>query len=461
MTDTPPAKGRGASLTEGSLARHLVRLTVPMTIGVLAVISVGLADAFFIGQLGELELAAMSFIFPVTTALTSLGIGLSAGANTLVSQALGRKDAHGARCYAAQAIVLTAALGGVVSVAGMLLWRGLFTLLQASDEVVLAIGEYMTLWFLGFPLLALLLVCNSAIRASGNTAWPSAVMVLSAVVNIALDPLLIFGAGPLPALGMAGAAAATLVAYAVAILAMCWPLFVVVGVTTPANFLSAGYARTSRRLIAIGGPAALANALNPAGLSIVTAIVSRFGPAAVAGFGVAGRIEAFVLVPLLALSGSIGPLVGQNVGAGRFGRAGRATGLSAAFCAAYGLIVALVLTLADEPVVRLFSDSAEVRDAAGLYLRIVSWSFFGYGVLIVVNAALNAADHSVASMSLSVGRIALLYVPLALGGAALMGQAGVYGGALLANLGAAAVALLVARRYRILAAPRARAAAAP
>ena len=422
-----------------------------MTVGVLAVMSVGLADAYFIGQLGELELAAISFIFPVTTALTSLGIGLSAGANALISQALGAGDGASSRRYAAQAIAWTVALGACVAGLGLALWQPLFSLLQAQGDVLTPIGAYMRVWFPAFPLLTLLLVSNAAIRAHGNTLLPSAVMVLNAVFNIGLDPLLMFGWGPIPALGIAGAAGATLVAFAIAAVAMFWPLFRAVKVTALRDFARPGYLETGRRLAHIGGPASLANALNPAGLSVVTAIVARFGPAAVAGFGVAGRIESFVLVPLLALSGSIGPVVGQNFGADKVGRAARAVGLSAAFCGAYGLLVALLLTLAVEPLVALFSASADVRAAAALYLRIVSWSFCGYGAVVVVNAALNARSRALASMSLSLGRIALLYIPLALLGAAWLGPAGVYAGALLANLGAGGVALWLAARYRIFA----------
>ena len=437
----------GRNLTVGSVSIHLVRLTTPMVLGVFAVMSVGLADAYFVGQLGEIELAAISFIFPVTTALTSLGIGLSAGANAVVSQALGSGDVDRARRYAAHAMVTSGLLGLGVGVLGYYNIENLFSLLNAQDEVLPAIRAYLNVWMWGFPLLNMLLVTNALMRAHGGAALPAALMVLNAVINIGLNPILIFGWGPVPEFGIAGAALATLAAYAISFMTSLWAVFYRFHVAGLQDFLAKGYAVSFRRIGDVGGPAALANAINPAGLAIITAIVASFGPATVAGFGAAGRIEAIAMVPLLGLSGSIGAIIGQNWGARKYSRASRTLQLAALFCVGYGLLSAIVLNLFAEPIARQFTDDAAVHAQAVLYLRIVSWSFFAYGLLVVINACLNARSKAVPSMLLSLTRIALLYIPLAAIGGRLFAEAGVYGGATIANLVAGIAALLVARRF--------------
>lgn len=418
-----------------------------MVLGVLAIMSVGLADAYFVGKLGEIPLAAISFIFPVTTALTSLGIGLSAGSNAVVSQALGAGSRKLAERVAAHSLALSAVLGVAVSVLGYVTIDALFSLLQAQAEVLPVIRDYMQVWYYGFPLLTVLLVTNALMRAHGGAMTPAALMILNAIFNVGLNPLFIFGWGPIPALGIAGAATATLIAFCITTLASIWPVLVTFRVLRIRGFFQSGYLASGREISAVGAPAAFANAINPAGLAGVTAIVASFGPATVAGFGAAGRIEAIAMVPLLGLSGSIGALIGQNWGANKQARAMRATQLASYFCLAYGLFAAILLSAFAETLARQFSDDAAVHAQTVLYLRIVSWSFFGYGLMIVSNACLNARSKAVPSMILSLTRIALLYLPLAALGGMWFEQAGVYAGATVANVVAGLAAVSVAARY--------------
>ncbi|MEM1248078.1 MAG: MATE family efflux transporter [Acidobacteriota bacterium] len=433
-------------LTTGSVPKALAAMTGPMTLGVLAVISVGLADAYFVGRLGEAPLAAIGFVFPVTIALTSLGIGLSAGANATISQALGRRDEEAAQRIAAHVTVVTLVLGLVVMLLGWWSVGPLFRALGAEPELLSLIEEYMVVWYAGFPLLAGALVVNAAIRAHGNTALPAALMSLNAVFNVGLDPVLIWGWGPIEPQGVAGAAQATVIAFAVSLLVSLWPVLNRLEVTRPGAFLEPGYGQSLADVGAVGAPAALANAINPAGLAVLTAIVAQFGSAAVAGFGAAGRIESFAMVPLLGLSGSIGPVIGQNWGAKKIERAGRAVRVSSIFCVAYGLGVAVLLWFVAGPLAERFSPAPEVQAQTALYLRIVSWSFFGYGLVIVVNASLNARSQALQSMLLSLGRVALLLLPLAWLGAELSGLSAVYAAAAAANILAAVAALLLAKR---------------
>ena len=208
----------------------------------------------------------------------------------------------------------------------------------------------------------------------------------------------------------------------------------------------------------MGGPAAFSNAINPAGMAAVTAAVATLGDAAVAGFGAATRVQSVALVPLLALSSGIGPVVGQNWGAERADRARRAVRVTFGFCAAYGLAVALILFFLGGAIAGLIAPTAEgggsAADAAAeygaRYLRVVGWSLFGYGVLVTANAAMNARSRAGHSMTLSLLRILAVYLPLAWAGVLSLGYTGVLAAAVTANLAAAWGALVAVRHTGLL-----------
>ncbi len=436
-----------APLTEGPVAAHLARLTGPMALGVLSIMTVGLADAFFLARLGKEPLAALGFIYPVIVALTSLGIGLSAGVNSVVSRTLGGGKEDRARRFSAHAVILAGAFGLVVCAIGLLASRQLFVALQAEGSVLQLVLAYMVIWLASFPILIVTMCANAVLRGHGDTLWPAVVMGLTAAINIALDPVLIFGFGPLPGLGIAGAAWATIVARVFGLLLALSLVLHFKPCFGLGDVKLAGLRRSVADIASIGAPAAFSNAINPAGMAAVTAIVAQFGDAAVAGFGAAGRIQSFVLMPLLALSGSIGPLVGQNWGAEKYERAARAFGVASWACVAYGIALALVLVAWNREIAALFAVSGDVGRVTALYLGIVPCTLFGYGILIVGNGAMNASGKPLPLMMINVSRMAVLYIPLAALGALVWDEAGVFIAAATANLAAGGLALWVARRY--------------
>ena len=213
MTDQAvekPSKPNGQDLTQGPVWRALASMSAPMSFGIFAVLSVGLADAYFLGQVGATELAAVGFIYPVTTAVTSLSIGLSAGANAALSQGVGRGDDDEAtRRLGLHAI----GLGLVLSVCvALLIWAVyplIFGALGATGEVSDSIAGYIPIWTLSFPFLVVMMITNAVFRSHGDSLTSAWIMVLAAVVNVGLDPLLIFGLWGLPEMGMAGATGGT------------------------------------------------------------------------------------------------------------------------------------------------------------------------------------------------------------------------------------------------------------
>jgi putative MATE family efflux protein len=423
------------TLTSGPVGTALIAMSAPMAIGVLSIMLVGLSDSYFLGQVGEAELAAVGFVYPVMIALTSVGIGLSAGATSVISRALGAERNRDAARLSAHAIGYALALG--LAMAGLLalLHEPLLRLMGATGATLEAALAYFRWWIASFPFLLGAMSANAVMRAHGRAAWPAALMSLQSIINVCLTPLFVFGVdNALPAYGAAGAGFATFAAraveFAVAMFVVGW----IVGAVRRSCVRLAGAWTSIREITAIALPAAGTNAINPAGMAIVTAAVATLGNAEVAGFGAATRLQSFVLVPLLALSGGIGPVVGQNWGAGEFGRARRSLSLAWGFALAYGLGIAVILFLFADPIIGLFAPTEAAREAGAGYLRIVGWSLFGYGVLVIGNAALNARGRPAYGLAASVTRTLAVYVPGAWIGASLFGLNGVFVAAIAANL---------------------------
>ncbi|MEM7490194.1 MAG: MATE family efflux transporter [Pseudomonadota bacterium] len=432
-------------LTEAPVWKGLWALSGPMAFGILAVLSTGLIDAYFLSQIGSDPLAAVGYIYPVTTAISSLSIGLSAGASAIISQALGRRDGDDdVTRRGLHALGIGLVLAALVAFAFWLVDAWLLGALGAADGVLEAALKYTPLWCLAFPFLVSMMLINAVFRAHGSGTVSAAIMVFSAVVNVATTPVLILGLGPVPAFGIAGAAGGTLVAMmSGSVLAI--GLAMRAGILQPCSAPLQDLWRNAKNIAGVGGPAATSNAINPAGMALVTAAVGTVGAAYVGGFGAATRVESVVSVPLLALSSGIGPVVGQNWGAEKYDRAKRALRLCLMFSVGYGLLVAVMLTLFADPIARAFGAGEESTSAAAAYLRVVGWSIFGFGMLVTGNAALNAISRAGYAMTLSVARVLMIYVPLAWLGVSLFGYPGILGAAVVANVFGAWAVLVAAR----------------
>jgi len=301
----------------------------------------------------------------------------------------------------------------VLSVVGWLTSRHLFSAMGAEGEVLDLVVAYMDIWYIGMPFLVVPMVAGSLLRANGDARIPSLTMVLSAVVNILLDPILIFGLGPIPAMGMEGAAWATLVARGFSmVLALSVLIFrerlLILALAPWAEIRSSW-----QQVVAVGVPASLANMINPLCLAILTAILARFGSETVAAFGVAGRIEALAAIPMLALSASIGPITGQNMGAGLPHRIRTAVIDSFLFCIGWGAAMAILFWLFGAAIAGVFSDDPAVINDIVRYLQIVPITLGGYGVVIIAAATYNALGRGYQAMGFYLLRSALFYVPLA------------------------------------------------
>lgn len=441
---TAPAP-TAAKLVSGSIPRHLVNQTLPAIIGVAAIMSIGIVDAYFIGQLGSEPLAAISFIFPVSVASTSLGVGVMVGINSVVARALGEGDQEKAARRANFGIVFAVLCGAVMGLALWLAIDVIFTAMNAPAHLMPLIRAYMTPYAMGFPLSLTIMGFNGVLRGQGEAKRTSTVSIAYAAANWVLNPILITGAFGFEGFGIAGSAYATAIGWAIGVLTA---IMLLRGTSLPLNL---GLLRhcslidPAKAIIRVGLPAAFSNAINPLGLSILTALVALEGEAAVAGFGAAGRLQSFVIVPLLALSGAIGGIVGQNWGAREYGRAREAALYAAGFCVAWGLIVAIAMMAAGESFARVFTDDPQVIAEFARYLEIAAWGYAGFGLLIVGNGIMNAVDKAGYALGQSVVRVFLVMLPVALVLQPGMGSAAIYTAELAANLFGAVSAVVLVR----------------
>lgn len=435
-----------ARLTEGPVGRHLVNMTVPVLFGITTMMAQGFVDAWFVGRVGVRELAALSFGFPILMIVTSVAIGLGAGTSSVVARAIGANDHRRARRLATDSLFLSFIITALVSLLGFVTIEPLFRLLGAPEDMIPLIRGYMVILYSGVPFVVVGMVGMSSMRATGDTRLPSMLMVLAAAINIALDPILIFGVGPIPAMGLNGAAMAALLARGSIFFGTLYLMRYRLNMIS-LNKPDPGELKKSwQDILHVGIPAAGTNAIIPIGMTVITAMIAQYGPEAVAGFGVANRIESLTLVVFYALSAVIGPFVGQNMSRGNHARILRALNLCAMFCIGLGLLIAALLASLADFLPALFSDTQELISVTRMYLLVVPISYGAYGIVMIMNASFNGMGKPFPAVYISVGRMIVLYVPLAFIGRHYFDIAGIFVAFTAANILSGLIAFQWARQ---------------
>ena len=417
-----------------------------MVIGIASVILFNVVDTFWVGQLGDAELAAMSYTFPIVSVIMSLTMGLGIGTTSVVARAIGKGNREAVRRLTTDALILGMVVVLAFATTGISTIGPLFAALGADDDTVTLIRQYMVPWYLGIGLIVIPMLGNSAIRSTGDTKTPSLIMMIAGFVNMALDPLLIFGAGPIPAMRLQGAAIATVVSYgttAVAAIYLLGPKKLDLLDRTRRSLASRW--DSWKQIVSIGLPAAAANILVPLSAAILTRIISGYGEYAVAGYGVSTRIESFTMVGIGALSSALSPFVGQNYGAANYARIREAVRFALKASLIFGVGFALLLALTGGLISSAFSDSPEVHDVAVSYMRIVPVGYGALGVCMLVSTALNAINRPLPSSGLIAMRLFVFAIPLAYLGSSYLDEPGVFAGVALGNLAMGIIAWILGR----------------
>ncbi|MEH6713101.1 MAG: MATE family efflux transporter [Paraglaciecola polaris] len=441
MSQKSESSGR-RDLLNSPIGNTLKNMTLPMLVGMVMMMSFGLVDTFFIGLLGTEELAAISFTFPVTFTLISLHIGLGIGTSAVIARFLGSDNHEQANESGTGALMLAFVLAVILALLGVLSITPIFTLLGATDLLLTHIRQYMVVWYAAGVFLAMPMVGNSILRASGDTKTPSYVMAGGGLINVILDPILIFGWGPIPAMGMQGAALATLIAWALGLIYILYLLAYKRRLILPRLLNLTELQRTIGGILKIGLPAAGANMLTPIAGGILTAVVASYGPGAVAAWGVGGRLESIASIVILALSMSLPPFISQNFGANKLSRVSKAYQLCVRFVVVWQLFVFAGFYLLSGVLARLFSTEPEVISLIQTYLMIVPLGYGVQGIVILTNSSFNAMHLPMSALLMSVLRLFVFFVPISYLGSYLFDLKGMFWAGIVANVLTAAVAYI-------------------
>jgi putative MATE family efflux protein len=420
-------------LTAGPVGRHLMRLTVPMFLGISSMILASMIDTIYIGRIGTQQLAAVSFSFPVVMGLSSVSMGLGVGATSLMSRALGGGNRSRAYVLGTHTLLLVAILVLVLAVLGRVFGAQFFRMMGADDVILPMVTNYMNVWFLGLPLFAVPMVSMSMLRALGNARIPGMLMTGGAAMQVVIAPALIFGIpGLTEGIGYTGSAWAFVTSRFITLLATAYVL-ARRGMIQPLGEWHEIVA-SWREVLRIGVPSIMTNLVGPVSMGIVFGLLSKHGHAVVAGYGVAVRIESLATMILMALSSSISPMVGQNWGAGKHERIDAALAFGYRFSFGYGVFVFAFLATFGRAIVALINSDPAVVDATYHYLLIVPLSYSMMGVMMVSGACFVALGKPLPSLALTLTRMFAVYVPLAILGDRWFGYQGIFGAGAVANV---------------------------
>jgi len=394
-------RSQRVDMTSGPVMARLLKLTWPLVTGNLLQTFYNLADMFWVGRVGADAVAAVSIVFPTAWLLISIGMGLTVAAGVFVAQHIGARQEAAARHVAGQAVTAALVLGMALAALGYALRVPLLRLMGAEGAVFSHALQYVEVIFWSVPFSFLFFAFRSVLRGCGDTFTAMIMMVLSTLANIILDPLLILGWGPIPAMGTRGAAVATLLARAGVALFGAYLLFRGSrGLRLrPADLYP--NTRTIRRLIIVGAPAALDGAARSFSAVATIALVTRFGPAVTAAYGVSIRLMSTIWTVSGAVGEATNTAVGQNLGAGKPDRAERIAWIATAWDFLFLSLVGLLAFLFPEPIIRVFVQDPAVIQEGRILLRIVVWGFGFAGALMVIQGAFRGAGRTVAAMLLS------------------------------------------------------------
>ncbi|MEJ0032985.1 MAG: MATE family efflux transporter [Bacteroidota bacterium] len=406
--------GTELNFTEGSINRAIFLLSVPMIIEMGMESVFAIVDIYFVSRLNDNNaVTAVGLTELSLTIIYSIAMGVSMGATALVARRVGEKDEKGASIAAVQAIYIGLFFSAVFTIVGII-WSGDILRLFGADEHVIEVGtEFTRVMLCGNVVIMMLFLINGIFRGAGNAAIAMKALVLANLLNIILDPIFIFGAGPIPAMGVTGAAIATTIGRGVGVLLQLYFLFLgnsIVKVNSRNMPLKWDIIWTMLKVSA----GATGNFLiSSASWMVLGRIVAKFGTQAVAGYTFALRVVVFTILPSFGMANAAATLVGQNLGAQRPDRAEASVWRAGLFNMIFlGLVMVLFLITA-EPIMRIFTEDEVVILYGKRALQIVAFGYILYGYGMVMMQAFNGAGDTVTPTLISLFGFWFFQIPLA------------------------------------------------
>ena len=401
-------------LTEGSIVRALVRLSIPVVLANILQTAYQITDTFWVGRLSAEAVAAVSLSFPISFLMIAFGSGLPIAGAVLIAQYKGRGDVRAMNHVAAQTLLMVLAVSIVTTGVGFAFSEPLMRFMGAEPDVLSDAVTFTQYTFLGFVFVFGFYVYQSLMRGLGVVQIPLYIVLVTVILNLALDPLFIFGWGPIPALGVAGAAMATLMTQALA---------------TLIGFIHMYYSREGFQLhlhdfrpdwqliwkcFRLGAPASAEGTARALSFSLMTLLVASFGTVPIAAFGTAMRVINFVMIPAMGFSMATSTVVSQNIGAGKLDRAERTNWVAAlmSFVVLQGIGIPIFIWA--RPLITFFvPEGGESIDVAVYFTRMFSLTLGFVGIQQVITGTLRGAGNTAAALAQAIVTQWVMRFPLA------------------------------------------------
>ena len=423
------------AILNGSITETLFKLSWPIMVGNTMQVLYNLADTFWVGKLGANSVAAISVGFPLVFLLISIGGGMTIAGTTLVAQYTGSDDKEMANHAAGQIFILVVFLSIIFGTAGFIFDRTILGWIGAPQSIMADAVAYLDIIFAGVAFMFVFFVFTALLRGVGDTKTPMKMIVSSTIFNIVLDPFLILGWGFFPAMGVRGAALATVISRALAGVYGIYLLFTgKKGIKLKFKNLVPDF-ELQKRIIKLGTPSAAEQSIIALGMTFLMGIVSEFGTLAVAAYGIGNRILSVVMMPMRGLSMATTTMVGQTMGADDADRAEKIAWTAVGLTFGLMMILILITQIFPAQIISVFNDNSEVVEIGVAFLKIVGLSFGFLGVRIVIGGSFRGAGNTVAAMVLAVVALWGFRVPLAklLSEYFQMGTTGIWWGMFISN----------------------------
>ena len=425
---------RPEQILGGKILPTLLRLSVPAIIAFTFHTTFNFVDRLFVSRLGAIELGALGMAFTVQSILITIGSGTGIGASSLIARFIGAGKKDKANNTAEHTLLIILGLSLFFTILGPFLTRPLFVLLGASEQMLPYILSYINIVLYGSFFQFFAMIGNGILRGEGNTVTPMQVMILGTLVNIALDPLLIFGVGPFPALGVQGAAIATVIGRAASCILLTVSLFGTKNIVV-LNMRAFRYQGSILRgIFAVGGPTIVGQLSNSLGLSLLFILLRPYGDMAKSAFTLGFTYQQVAILPIIGIAQGSLTMTGQNFGAKEFRRVRAVIQKSLLFCMVLMSAFALVMIVGRGSLVRVFSDVAEVIRIGRSMLLIFALGFPFVAARFILSSFFQGLGKGFAAFVINFSYIILFAMPLALLLSRVIGIEGIWIGIVAGNL---------------------------
>ncbi|OIQ25896.1 MATE family efflux transporter [uncultured Vibrio sp.] len=431
-----------AKFVQGSTMRHILVMSGAGSVGLMALFVVDLLDMLFISMLGQVELAAaVGFAGSLVFFSTSISIGTSIAMGALVSKAIGSKNRDNARQLSASIMITAFIISSIVCALMYLYIPELLALIGAQGLAAEKAQAYLQIILPSGPVIALAMAAGAGLRSAGDAKRSMWATLSGGIVNAVLDPLFIFGFG----WNVEGAALASVFARFTVLFFSLYPLIKVHNLVARPSF--GDWKRNLKVILAIAVPAIITNIATPVGNAIVTAAIAQFGENFVAGYAVIGRLIPVCFAVIFALSGAVGPIIGQNFGAERFDRVKETLSNSLIVTTTYTILVCIILYFAQDLIVAMFSLEGDAAIIVAAFCTYVAISFVFNGTLFVANTSFNNLGKPLYSTALNLGKATIGTLPFVYFGALWFGALGVLYGQAVGTIVFGIIAIVMLRKH--------------